>query len=292
MYRQFLACNLRQICATPPCKRPLLGISDLRPQNRPKPPQPLISRQKKTGVALKFHRNFWGKSFCHWEIKGRFRKRVVLASVPLFQFSFWGNMRTYPHSGFCSGGTSECTLVPVRVPGEHPPKPPFWKPPFDGLQSQFWPCPGPKGGCCLEGFLRRWSWGELNGQPLSEYGFAYGLNTEMCQFSKNFSCEPHREGKETCLCPSTDRVRFRLFPSTVSAGHEYGLDRFRVRFRYPLRWERVREPHAKQYSDSALNGDESYTGAFPKFSQNVLPFCPCLSSFVRFLGPESRRVLF
>ena len=51
---------------------------------------------------------------------------------------FW---RTYPRSGFrcgeaCertlvpvshSGGTSECTLVPFFVPGEHPPKPPFWK---------------------------------------------------------------------------------------------------------------------------------------------------------------------
>ena len=38
----------------------------------------------------------------HWEIKGRFRKRVVLANVPSFRFSFlW----------------------------EHPPKPPFWKPP-------------------------------------------------------------------------------------------------------------------------------------------------------------------
>ena len=32
-----------------------------------------------------------------------------------------------PRSGFRSGGTSECTLVPVFVPGEHPPKPPFWK---------------------------------------------------------------------------------------------------------------------------------------------------------------------
>ena len=39
----------------------------------------------------------------HWEIKGRFRKR---------------------------GGFGERTLVPVFVPGEHPPKPPFWKPPF------------------------------------------------------------------------------------------------------------------------------------------------------------------
>ena len=32
-----------------------------------------------------------------------------------------------PHSGFRSGGTCERTLVPVFVPGEHPPKPPFWK---------------------------------------------------------------------------------------------------------------------------------------------------------------------
>ena len=33
----------------------------------------------------------------------------------------------HPRSGFCSGGTSECTLVPVFVPREHPPKPPFGK---------------------------------------------------------------------------------------------------------------------------------------------------------------------
>ena len=31
-------------------------------------------------------------------------------------------MRTYPRSGLRSGGTSERTLVPVFVPGEHPPK--------------------------------------------------------------------------------------------------------------------------------------------------------------------------
>ena len=86
--------------------------------------------------------------------KGRFRKRVVLANVPSFRFSFRGNMRTYPRSGFSfrrnirmyprsgfrSGGTSECTLVPVFVPGEHPPKPPFWKTTLsgtpDGLKSQ------------------------------------------------------------------------------------------------------------------------------------------------------------
>ena len=37
-------------------------------------------------------------------------------------------MRTYPRSGFCSGGTSaKTTLVPVFVPGEHPPNHPFGK---------------------------------------------------------------------------------------------------------------------------------------------------------------------
>ena len=41
---------------------------------------------------------------------------------------FW---RMWPRSGFRSeGGFGECALVPVFVPGEHPPKPPFWKPPF------------------------------------------------------------------------------------------------------------------------------------------------------------------
>ena len=62
--------------------------------------------------------------FYHWEIRGGFRKRVVLANVPSFRFSFRGNMRTYPRSGFRS---MEHTLVPIFVPGEHPPKPPFWK---------------------------------------------------------------------------------------------------------------------------------------------------------------------
>ena len=49
--------------------------------------------------------------FFHREIKGRFRKRVVLANVPSFRFSFRGNMRTYPCSGF--------------VPGKHPNVPSF-----------------------------------------------------------------------------------------------------------------------------------------------------------------------
>ena len=38
---------------------------------------------------------------------------MVLANVPLFRFSFRENMRTYPRSGFRSGGTSECALAPV-----------------------------------------------------------------------------------------------------------------------------------------------------------------------------------
>ena len=57
--------------------------------------------------------------------KGWFRKRVVLANVPSFRFSFRGKMRTYPRSGFCCAGTSEYTLVPVEVPGKQARKPPF-----------------------------------------------------------------------------------------------------------------------------------------------------------------------
>ena len=80
---------------------------------------------------------FSGGAKFHWEIKGRFRKRVVLANVPSFRFSFRGNIcrnhpfgnhpfvntkkghweikgrfpkgwfwRTCPRSGFRSGGTS------------------------------------------------------------------------------------------------------------------------------------------------------------------------------------------
>ena len=62
--------------------------------------------------------------------KGRFRKRLVLANVPSFQFLVPGNIHMYPRSGYCCWGTSECTLIPVFGTGEHPPKPPFWKPPF------------------------------------------------------------------------------------------------------------------------------------------------------------------
>ena len=83
----------------------------------------------------------------HWEIKGWFRKRVVLANVPSFRFSFLGNIRrnhpfgnhpfvntkkghweikgrflkgwfwrTYPRSGFRSGGTSaETTLLETTL---------------------------------------------------------------------------------------------------------------------------------------------------------------------------------
>ena len=51
--------------------------------------------------------------FCHREINWRFRKRVVLANVPSFRFSFRGNMRTYPRSGF------------RFFPGEHPNVPSF-----------------------------------------------------------------------------------------------------------------------------------------------------------------------
>ena len=62
----------------------------------------------------------------HWEIKGRFRKRVVLAyprscfrtggtcERTSFRFSFRGNIRMYPRSGFRSGGTSAKTTCQIR----------------------------------------------------------------------------------------------------------------------------------------------------------------------------------
>ena len=82
-----------------------------------------------------------------------------------------------------------------------------------------------------------------NGQPLSEDAFAYGSKTETCQFLTSFLASPTKMNGNmpTCLCPITDRVRFRLFPSTVWIGREYGLDWFRVRFRYPLVTDRRRD---------------------------------------------------
>ena len=92
-------------------------------------------------LRSQIRRNVGIESF-HWEIKGWFRKRVVLANVPPFRFSFRGNIRrnhpfgnhpfvntkkghweikgrfpkgwfwrTYPRSGFRSGGTSAKTTL-------------------------------------------------------------------------------------------------------------------------------------------------------------------------------------
>ena len=69
-----------------------------------------------------------------WEIKGQFRKRVVLANVPSFRFfvprehanvpsfrfSFRGNIRMYPRSGFRSGGTSAKTALLENHPFGNP----------------------------------------------------------------------------------------------------------------------------------------------------------------------------
>ena len=49
---------------------------------------------------------------CHWEMKGRFPERVVLADVPSVRFSFRGNMRMYPRSCLRSEGTMEHPNVP------------------------------------------------------------------------------------------------------------------------------------------------------------------------------------
>ena len=65
--------------------------------------------------------------FSHWEIKGWLSKRMVLATCPCSgfrsgRFSFQGNIRMYPRSGFRSGGTSAKTT--------------FQKPPFCQPQAQ------------------------------------------------------------------------------------------------------------------------------------------------------------
>ena len=72
-----------------------------------------------------------------------------------------------------------------------------------------------------------------NYQPLSEYGFAYGLKTETRQFSKNFSCEPHgklpKKRKHSSVRVQIEygfdcfHVRFGLVVSTVWIGSEYGF---------------------------------------------------------------------
>ena len=75
----------------------------------------------------------------------------------------------YPRSGFRSGGTSERTLVPVFVPGEHPPKPPFWKNDFfvdfdlraTGFSADFATelcvfCPHESSGSCIGNNLFVW----------------------------------------------------------------------------------------------------------------------------------------
>ena len=56
-------------------------------------PPKKFTRTSPTTWEDKFLGNtFSGLNF-HWEIKGRFRKRVVLANVPSFRFSFRGNIR-------------------------------------------------------------------------------------------------------------------------------------------------------------------------------------------------------
>ena len=84
------------------------------------------------GYPLRDHLNSVQRMVFRAYCKGLFPDAVCWTRlrntwVPSFRFSFRGNMRTYPRSGLRSWGTSERTLVPVFVLGEHPPKPPFWK---------------------------------------------------------------------------------------------------------------------------------------------------------------------
>ena len=67
-------------------------------------------------------------------IKGGFGKCALVpvfvpgehANVPSFRFSFWGNIRMYPRSGFRSGGTSaKTTLLETTLLGTPDIGPPF-----------------------------------------------------------------------------------------------------------------------------------------------------------------------
>ena len=67
-------------------------------------------------------------------------------------------------------------------------------------------------------------------QPLSEYGFAYGLKTETCQFQRNFSCEPHGQKRKHILSEyrlstvaSISKMQFGMVGSTFWIGSEYGF---------------------------------------------------------------------
>ena len=86
-------------------------------------------------------------------------------------------------------------------------------------------------------------------QPLSEYGFAYGLKTETCQF---FASPTAKERKHILSA-------YRL--CTVSTVSKHGLDWSAVRyglvtmgseygFVILLDGKCIREPHAKQYSEA------------------------------------------
>ena len=66
----------------------------------------------------------------HWGGKGTVSpKGWFWRMCPQFPVSVPGEHANVPSGSRFSflGGTSECTLVPVFVPREHPPKPPFWE---------------------------------------------------------------------------------------------------------------------------------------------------------------------
>ena len=101
---------------------------------------PLFSKDFR-GSAKRKTLAFLGKSPCFFfifqkskdwrvrELRGRSRKRAVLANVPSIRLLVLGNIRMYLRSVFWCRETSDCSLVPFFGTGEHLPKPPFWKPP-------------------------------------------------------------------------------------------------------------------------------------------------------------------
>ena len=97
---------------------PLPNISGLQKGASGKGP-----RQKTSKIVNKcqnYFRHFLtffaqGKK-CHWETKGRFRKRVVLTNVPSFRFSFRGNMQNVSSFRFSFLNFRHVSTVFARQP--------------------------------------------------------------------------------------------------------------------------------------------------------------------------------
>ena len=132
----------------------------------------------------------------HWEIKGRFCKRVVLANVP--------------RSGFRSGGTCERTLVPAFVQGEHLNVPSF-RFSFRGNIRQTHPFRGPRMG----GWIRRGRIWRFWGAPI------FSPEVPKYQFLKCFGTSGRKIG-----APQKRQIQPRIQPPHLQLSDPFGKPPF------------------------------------------------------------------